>query len=55
MGIGFGTDGRAVVSNTSGPEFESSYQIIYSPFYCIETTNLSKKRPGTAQFFNKNK
>ena len=34
--------GRAVTSDTAGPQFESSY--------CIEKTQLEKKRPGMAPF-----
>ena len=53
LGSGCGSVGRAVASDTRGPQFESSHRRtfiknIYLPIVnCTEKTKIKKKRPGT--------
>ena len=54
---GCGSVGRAVASDTRGPQFESSLRqtFIYILNICllstIEKTKIKKKRPGMAHFY----
>ena len=57
---GCGSVGRAVASDTRGPQFESSHRqknYLYRTFVycqlCFEKTKIEKKRPGMAHFFLK--
>ena len=59
-GSGCGSVGRAVASNTRGPQFKSSHrQNLYWTFVylftinCIEKTKINKKRLRMAHFFLK--
>ena len=56
-GSGCGSVGRAVASNTWGPQFDSSHgQNLFGHlfiFNCIEKTKINKNRPGVAHFFLK--
>ena len=51
LGSSCGSVGRAVVSNTRDPQFESSHRQYY--FLSTELKGRNKKRPGMAQFLNK--
>ena len=61
MGSGCGSVGRAVASNTRGPQFESSHpqKFIYILNICLLSTvfwkdeKIKKKRPGKAHFLKK--
>ena len=57
LGSGCGSVGRAVVSDTRCPRFDSSHrQNLYQTFvylftiYCIEKTKINKKRPEWPTF-----
>ena len=55
-GSGCGSVGRAVASNTRGPQFKSSLrQTLYHllTVNCIEKTKINKKRLGKAHFLKK--
>ena len=52
LGSGCGSVGRAIASDTRGPQFESRHRRIFikninlSIINCIEKTKIKKKRPG---------
>ena len=48
-GIGCGSIGRAVASDTRGPPFESSHQQNFiQPVFTDKKTKIKKKRPAMA-------
>ena len=60
MGSGCGSVGRAVTSNTKGPQFEASHwkKIIYLLNICLLSTvygkdKIKKKEAGNGPFFKK--
>ena len=56
LGSGFGSVGRAVASDTRGPQFKSSHRRNFIHVFtinCIEKTKIKKKRPGMARFVKK--
>ena len=61
QGSGCGSVGRAVASDTRGPQFESSHwQTFISDIYlftvnCIEETKIKRKRLRMAHFYNMRK
>ena len=50
MGSGCGSVGRAVASDTSGPQFESSHRYIFKEhlFTAFKKTKIKEERPGMA-------
>ena len=46
LGSGCGSVGRAIASDTRGPQFNSSRGRIF----CIEKIKIKKKRPGMAHY-----
>ena len=60
-GSGCGSVGRAVVSDTRGPRFESSHQqkfinieqLLYTVNCVLKRRKIKKKRPGMAHFLKK--
>ena len=46
LGSGCGSVGRAVASNTRGPQFESSHQQFYLYWQCIEKTKRGHEWPN---------
>ena len=61
LGCGCGSVGRAVISDTRGPRFESSHrqifinieQLLYTINCVLKRRKIKKKRPGMAHFLKK--
>ena len=49
LSSGCGSVGKAVASDTRGPQIESGHRQIFT-VNCIEKTKIKKKRPGKAHF-----